>query len=118
MAQLMQGRKSELSFKGIEETEKLFIMDVAEGIERVQLLEDLNKLETMHPISGHDFDLAMELKMLQKVEKIGKIKIIAIPLTTANRLLAINPHCSSNKSTVPPVFHQSPHPCTSHLYTP
>jgi len=62
------------------EKQDLRILDVAKGIEKVQVVEDLEFLETKQPISGHDFDLAMELKILKKVGKVGKVQIIAIPM--------------------------------------
>ena len=43
------------------------------------MIEDLEKLETKQPVSGHDFDLAMELKLLKKIGRIGNVRIIAIP---------------------------------------
>ncbi len=67
------------SLDDIENKKDLYIMDVAFGIEKVQLINDLEKLETKQPVSGHDFDLAMELKLLKKIGRIGKVKIVAIP---------------------------------------
>lgn len=62
-----------------EEMKDLYIMDVASGLEKVEVLQDLDLLNVKHPISGHDFDLAMELKMRKKVGRIGKVVIVAIP---------------------------------------
>jgi len=67
------------SLDGIQENSGLYIMDVALGLKKVELVEDLRKLQTKQPVSGHDFDLAMELKLLHKLGKVGKVKIIAIP---------------------------------------
>ena len=67
------------SLDDVENKKDLYIMDVAFGIEKVQLIKDLEKLETKQPVSGHDFDLAMELKLLKKIGRIGKVKIVAIP---------------------------------------
>lgn len=67
------------SLDDVEQKENLYIMDVAFGIEKVQVIENLEKLETKQPVSGHDFDLAIELKLLKKIGRIGKVKIIAIP---------------------------------------
>ena len=69
------------SLDDVKKREKLYIMDVAFGIEKVQIIEDLEKLHTKQPVSGHDFDLALELKVLKKIGKIGRVKIIAIPLS-------------------------------------
>ena len=67
------------SLDEVQEKGKLFIMDVAVGVEKVQLVEGIEQLHTKQPISGHDFDLALELKLLRKVGKVGGLKIIAIP---------------------------------------
>jgi len=67
------------SLDDVEKKEDLYIMDVAFGIEKVQWIKDLEKLETKQPVSGHDFDLAIELKLLKKIGRIGKVKIVAIP---------------------------------------
>jgi len=85
VAERLKGKVKGIEFEAVEsldEVEKsdnLYIMDVALGIEKVRLIKDLNKLNTGHPIGGHDFDLAMELKLLQKLGKIGNVRIIAIP---------------------------------------
>lgn len=57
----------------------LIILDVADGIEKVELIEDLSILEKAPAYSMHDFDLAISLKLLKKMKKIDSIKIIAIP---------------------------------------
>ncbi len=85
VAERLKGRVKGIEFEAVgsldevEKKEDLYIMDVAFGIEKVQLIEDLEKLETKHPVSGHDFDLAIELKLLKKIGRIGKVRIIAIP---------------------------------------
>lgn len=67
------------SLDEVQEKGKLFIMDVAVGVEKVQLVEGIEQLHTKQPISGHDFDLALELKLLRKIGKVEGLKIIAIP---------------------------------------
>jgi len=85
VAERLKGRVKDIEFEAVEsldEVEKkedLYIMDVAFGIEKVQLIEDLENLQTKQPVSSHDFDLAIELKLLKKIGRIGKIKIMAIP---------------------------------------
>ncbi len=59
---------------------ELIALDVAKGINKVEIIEDLNKLELNKNISLHDFDLAFSLKLMQKVGLIKKVKIIAIPI--------------------------------------
>ena len=85
VAERLKGKVKNIEFEAVEslddvENKKdLYIMDVAFGIEKVQVIEDLEKLETKQPVSGHDFDLAIELKLLKKIGRIGKVKIVAIP---------------------------------------
>jgi len=85
VAERLRGKVEGICFEAVEsleevkEREDLYIMDVAVGLEKVQVIEDLDKLQTRQPVSGHDFDLAMELKVLRKVGEVGVVKIIAIP---------------------------------------
>jgi len=70
-------------FDPIENLEKegknLTILDVGEGISKVEVIDDLEKLENKKIFSMHDFDLSYELKLLKELGLIEKVKIIAIP---------------------------------------
>jgi len=85
IAERLRGKVKGVEFEAVESldevknTKEFYIMDVALGIEKVQMIEDLHKLQTAQPVSLHDFDLAFELKLAKKLGKIGKVKIIAIP---------------------------------------
>ncbi len=85
VAECLQGKIPGVLFKAVDaleqvkEKENLYIMDVALGAEKVRLLSNLDELQTAQPLSGHDFDLAMELKLLRKVGKLKEVKIISIP---------------------------------------
>ncbi len=84
VAKELGGSLEGIEFKPVESLdeveEKDFVaLDVAKGIEKVQVVEDLSELHAWQPVSGHDFDLGLELKMRKKVGRIGKVKIIAIP---------------------------------------
>ncbi|MDP2973784.1 MAG: hypothetical protein Q8N60_01920 [Candidatus Diapherotrites archaeon] len=87
VAEKLKGKIRGIEFKPIEsldalqekEKQNLCLMDVAVGIKKVQLIESVEKLFTKQPVSSHDFDLAMQLKILQKLGKLGKVKIIAVP---------------------------------------
>ena len=61
------------------EGEALYVMDVAEGIEEVKLIENLDLVETRKIFSLHDYDLSYELKLLKKIGKIKKVFLICIP---------------------------------------
>lgn len=58
----------------------LFIIDTVEGIDKVVLIDDLEKLKNEKIYSLHDFDLAFNLKLLRKIGKLKKVKIFAVPM--------------------------------------
>ena len=58
----------------------IMIMDVCKGIDSMQIL-DFDKFLERHPVSAHDFDIGMELKLLQATGQINKVKVIAIPFS-------------------------------------
>jgi len=58
----------------------IYIMDVAKGIKKVTLIEDIKKLEANKLISLHDFDLGFFLKLMNEIGKIKNVKIIGIPM--------------------------------------
>ena len=62
------------------ENKKLFILDVVEGINKVILIKDINKLQTNKIYSMHDFDLGYNLKLLKKVGKLKEVEIIGVPM--------------------------------------
>jgi len=57
----------------------LTILDVAAGIRKVSIVDDLDDLELPRVVSMHDFDLAWNLKILLKAGMIDSVKIVAIP---------------------------------------
>lgn len=57
----------------------LIILDVAKGIEKVELIDDPNKLSSNNMVSLHDFDLQFFLKLLHELGKLGKLSIVAVP---------------------------------------
>lgn len=61
--------------------EEIVILDVVKGIKGVRVFDenDIDYLDTSE-LSAHDFDLGFQLKILQKIEKIDKLKIIGIPM--------------------------------------
>lgn len=56
------------------------ILDVAVGIDKIRVFEDLSKLTTERKSSLHDYDVSMELKLLKKLGKVDRLKIVAIPM--------------------------------------
>ena len=59
---------------------ELIIIDTVEEIEKVILIDDISKLETGKIYSLHDFDLAFNLKLLQKIGKLKSVKIFGVPM--------------------------------------
>ena len=59
---------------------ELTIIDTVEGAINVILVDDIEKLETGKIYSLHDFDLAFNLKLLQKIGKLKKVKIFGVPM--------------------------------------
>ena len=55
------------------------ILDVAQGIEKVELFNDLGGLEFSVIFSLHDFDLGFFLKLLKETGKIKNVRMIGIP---------------------------------------
>jgi Ni,Fe-hydrogenase maturation factor len=58
---------------------ELCIIDVAAGIQRVEEITDLSRLQGIKLVSLHDFDMAAELLLYSKLGKLGKAVLIAIP---------------------------------------
>lgn len=62
------------------------ILDIAKGISKVTVINDLNQLELGKIISPHDFDIAFSLKLMKKVGLIKRIRIIAIPMSYSKKM--------------------------------
>jgi len=62
-----------------EVSEELVILDTAVGIKEVTVFGDLKKFSKAPNIGMHDFDALTNLRYLQKLGKIKKIKIIGVP---------------------------------------
>lgn len=56
------------------------ILDVVKGIGNVIIIENLDQLNSSTIYTMHDFDLAMNLKLLKKLGFIESVKIIGIPI--------------------------------------
>ncbi len=65
-----------------EEGAKGFVaIDAVYGIRKVRMLtnKDIGRLELPPSASMHDFDLALDLKILAKMGMLGKVRILGIP---------------------------------------
>ncbi len=75
----------EISFIHLDPNEEIndrdiTLLDVAYGIKKVSIIEDLDKLSIGKKVSLHDYDVAFSLKLMKKIGMIRKIRIIAIPI--------------------------------------
>lgn len=59
---------------------ELIIIDTIKGIKKVAFIDDLKKIQTARIFSLHDFDLAFNLKLLQRIGKLKKVKIFGVPM--------------------------------------
>jgi len=64
------------------EGENVVIMDAVYGLTSVALLslDDPDSLTLPPRTSTHDFDLGFQLKYLKKLGRIGKVKLIGLPM--------------------------------------
>lgn len=78
----------EILFKEFDPTESLeweiedgslTILDVALGIDRVILVEDVEQLKLNNACSMHDCDLGFNLRMLKEIGELKKVRIICLP---------------------------------------
>lgn len=58
----------------------IIILDAAEGIKKTKVITDLDKIQTIYPVSAHDFDLGTELKLRKAMGEIRNVTIIAVPM--------------------------------------
>ncbi|MFA5776558.1 MAG: hypothetical protein WC988_03340 [Patescibacteria group bacterium] len=58
------------------------IMDVVQGLTEVTLIQDaeLDRIVLPPRTTAHDFDLGFQLKYLKKLGKLGRVKIIGLPM--------------------------------------
>lgn len=61
------------------ELENVLILDVAKGIDKVDMFNDIDSLEFSVIFSLHDFDLGYFLKILKEAGKLETVNIIGIP---------------------------------------
>ena len=59
--------------------QELIIIDTVIDIQQVTLFNDLNKIQLNKIYSLHDFDLAFNLKLLQKLGQLSKVTIFGLP---------------------------------------
>lgn len=62
-------------------SDDLIILDVIKGLKEVKVLKDINKIKEFNMKSLHDFDVGYFLKLLKAMGRVGKVKIIGIPIS-------------------------------------
>ena len=67
-----------------DEKGELLIIDTVMGLDKVAVFEDIEKIQQDKIYSLHDFDLGFNLKLLQKIGQLKKIKIIGVPAGEVN----------------------------------
>jgi len=72
--------KIEDPVESLKPVDDWIIVDACAGINKITEFEDLDKFEAARRVSVHDYEVAMELKLLKKLGKIKKLKIIAVPM--------------------------------------
>ena len=77
----------EIEFKVIDPNENLkpvnkemIIIDTVEGIDKVQVIDDINLIVDGPKYTPHDLDLGFNIKLLHKLGKLDKILIFGIPM--------------------------------------
>lgn len=65
---------------GLQQSEELIIIDTVLGIDKPVVFYGLENFSVAPRVSVHDFDAYMNLKYLQKLGKIKKIKTIGLPI--------------------------------------
>lgn len=80
---------AEIEFREFDPTEELgedvigegivYIIDAVEGLDKVRVIRDLDALSDSPKYSAHDYDLAFDLKMLVKMNRIKGAVIFGVP---------------------------------------
>lgn len=87
----LRERFPRLEFRELEPTEDLpeekdlIIIDIVKGIEKVQVIDDIEKIITRKAYSLHDFDLGASLKLMRKAGRLEKVVIIGVPMGIGER---------------------------------
>ena len=63
-----------------EDGEDVVILDTVEGLDEVRVIEDIDRLMVSNSGTVHDYDLGFQLKYLKKLGRLGKVKIIGVPM--------------------------------------
>jgi hypothetical protein len=59
---------------------EMFIIDTVQGLDKVTVFNSLDQFQQAPHVTMHDFDLGMQLRMLQKVGQLPKLTIFGLPI--------------------------------------
>ncbi len=76
--------KAESPNEILSESGVIWIMDVVQGIDKVQILDRIEDLELARSSTCHDLDLGFFLKLMRESGKIDEMRIIGIPFGEQN----------------------------------
>ena len=64
---------------------EMLIIDTVVGIKEITVFDGLAHFTASPNVSVHDFDAYANLRLLQKLGKLGEVKIVGIPPVTTSR---------------------------------
>ena len=65
--------------ENLPEEENLILIDTIINTDKIQILKDIDKIQSSPSYSLHDFDLGFQLKLAKKLNKLQDVTIIGIP---------------------------------------
>jgi hypothetical protein len=85
---LLKKRFPDIAFLPFDPTEEfpphpshLVLIDAVEGISRVALVSDADAFSLPPRVTVHEYDLALHLRLLQKLGRLRKLTVIGVPMT-------------------------------------
>jgi len=81
----LRERFSHIQFRTVDPNEEwdapeeMVVIDTVMGIEKVMVLDGLDKFVAAPRVTMHDFDALAQLRYLQKLGKIKKVTVIGVP---------------------------------------
>jgi hypothetical protein len=67
------------SIDSVKKTGRITVLDTVFGLEKVTVIEDINKFTLAPKVSMHDFDALSNLRYLIKLGKIKSVTVIGVP---------------------------------------
>src|SRR3989344_6941351 len=67
--------------ENIPEEDHLILIDTILDTDQIKIIKDINRIQSSPSYSLHDYDLAFNLKLMKKLNKIDKVTIIGLPFS-------------------------------------